>query len=88
MTKAFFTRVTADFYEASANGRDGNPDLNTLVWIVEAAKAQGLLSTLAGPQNTPSAGSNWSSAILRSSFLHAHGAAPRPRRTRARASGR
>ena len=54
VTKAFFMRVTADIYVASANGRDGNPDLNTLVWIVEAAKAQGRRFELVVTNDTPS----------------------------------
>jgi hypothetical protein len=37
----FFETITADRYVISANGRDGNPDLDTLVWIAQAAKAQG-----------------------------------------------
>jgi beta-lactamase superfamily II metal-dependent hydrolase len=37
-TKTFFRKVTADIYVASANGRDDNPDLATLIWIVEAAE--------------------------------------------------
>jgi hypothetical protein len=41
ITKTFFKTVTADTYVASANGRDDNPDLATLIWLVEAAKAQG-----------------------------------------------
>lgn len=40
LTRTFFRKVTADIYIASANGRDGNPDLATLIWIVEAAKKQ------------------------------------------------
>jgi hypothetical protein len=40
-TKRFFRAVTADTYVLSANGKDGNPDLATLIWIVEAAKDQG-----------------------------------------------
>ena len=36
-TRKFFSRVTADTYVASANGKDDNPDLATLIWIVEAA---------------------------------------------------
>mgnify|MGYP001040865155 CR=1 FL=1 len=39
--KEFFKTVTADKYVISANGRDGNPDLTTLTWIVRAAKEQG-----------------------------------------------
>jgi hypothetical protein len=40
ITKTFFKKVTADTYVASANGRDDNPDLATLIWLVEAAKDQ------------------------------------------------
>ncbi|MBZ0115261.1 MAG: hypothetical protein K8J08_22595 [Thermoanaerobaculia bacterium] len=36
-TKTFFRKVTADRYLISANGKDGNPDLPTLTWIVETA---------------------------------------------------
>jgi len=41
ITKTFFKTVTADIYVASANGKDDNPDLATLIWLVEAARAQG-----------------------------------------------
>ena len=41
VTKTFFKKVTADVYLASADGTNGNPDLATLIWIVEAAEAQG-----------------------------------------------
>ena len=40
-TLKFFQTVTADRYVISANGRDGNPDLDTLVWIAQSAKADG-----------------------------------------------
>jgi hypothetical protein len=33
----FFRKVTADSYLISANGRHGNPDLQTLLWIVDSA---------------------------------------------------
>lgn len=39
-TRTFFEKVTANNYVISANGRDENPDLATLIWIVEAAKEQ------------------------------------------------
>ena len=39
VSKAFFKKVTADEYVASADGTNDNPDLATLIWIVEAAKA-------------------------------------------------
>ena len=40
VTKAFFKKVTADEYIASANGKDGNPDYSTLSWLIAAAKEQ------------------------------------------------
>ena len=40
-TKTFFKRVTADTYVLSANGNPDNPDLATLIWIVESAKNAG-----------------------------------------------
>jgi hypothetical protein len=55
-TKRFFRKVTADTYVLSANGRDGNPDLATLIWIVEAAKAQGRSIELVLTNETPSLG--------------------------------
>jgi len=36
----FFKMITADTYVISANGKDGNPDLETLIWIVKGAKEQ------------------------------------------------
>lgn len=54
VTRKFFERVTADIYVASANGRDGNPDLPTLTWIVEAAKESGRAVTIAVTNRTPS----------------------------------
>jgi hypothetical protein len=40
ITKTFFRKVTADQYVASANGKDDNPDLATLIWLVETAHEQ------------------------------------------------
>jgi len=37
----FFRTLTADTYVISANGRYGNPDFETLQWIVSAAKDRG-----------------------------------------------
>jgi hypothetical protein len=37
-TRGFFDAITADTYVVSANGRYGNPDFDTLKWIVEGAK--------------------------------------------------
>lgn len=41
ITKTFFRKVTADRYVVSANGKNSNPDLATLIWLVEAAREQG-----------------------------------------------
>jgi len=41
VTKDFFSTITADTYIISGNGKHGNPDLATLIWMVEAAKEQG-----------------------------------------------
>lgn len=40
-TREFFRSVKANVYVISANGLYGNPDLATLIWIVEAAQEQG-----------------------------------------------
>lgn len=34
----FFETVTANYYIISANGRDDNPSLSTLKWILESGK--------------------------------------------------
>jgi len=39
ITREFFERVTADTYVVSADGRNGNPDLDPLLWLVDAARA-------------------------------------------------
>lgn len=54
ITKKFLKNVTADTYVASANGRDGNPDLATLIWIVETAEAQGRQVEIVVTNETPS----------------------------------
>jgi hypothetical protein len=50
----FFDRITADIYAVSANGRHGNPDYETLVWIVEAAKARRQAIEIYATYSTPS----------------------------------
>ncbi|MFN0168673.1 MAG: MBL fold metallo-hydrolase [Bryobacteraceae bacterium] len=52
ITKGFFKRVTADIYVASANGKDDNPDLATLIWLVEAARDQNRQVTIAVTNET------------------------------------
>jgi beta-lactamase superfamily II metal-dependent hydrolase len=54
VTKEFFKTVTADKYVISANGKYGNPDLDTLVWIVETAREQGRAIEIFATNQTPS----------------------------------
>ncbi len=53
-TKTFFKKVTADTYVISANGHPDNPDLSTLIWIVEAAKLQSRQIVIIATNGTPS----------------------------------
>lgn len=53
-TKTFFKKITADRYLVSADGKYGNPDLATLIWIVEAAQAAGREIELLATNETPS----------------------------------
>ena len=53
-TRKFFRLVTADTYVLSANGKDDNPDLATLLWIVEEAGKQGRQVELFATNDTPS----------------------------------
>lgn len=39
--RALFENITADTYVISADGKNGNPDIATLIWIVESSKADG-----------------------------------------------
>lgn len=39
-TRMLFEKITADTYVISADGKNGNPDITTLIWIVESAKAE------------------------------------------------
>lgn len=41
ITREFFRDVTADKYIISADGKHGNPDVPTMIWIVEEAAEQG-----------------------------------------------
>lgn len=53
-TATFFKKLTADTYVISANGKDDNPDYDTLKWIVEAAKSAGRQIEIVVTNNTPS----------------------------------
>jgi hypothetical protein len=54
ITKTFFKTVTADTYVVSANGKNDNPDLATLIWLVEAARDQDRQVELVVTNHTPS----------------------------------
>jgi len=53
MTKKFFRTVTADQYVVSANGKYDNPDLATLIWLVEAAHEQNREIEIVATNSTP-----------------------------------
>ncbi len=53
-TRAFFDAVTADTYVISANGKYGNPDLETLKWIVQSAHDAGRHITVVVTNETAS----------------------------------
>lgn len=53
-TRRFFRKVTADQYVISADGLHGNPDLATLIWIVEAACEDGRQIEILVTNETPS----------------------------------
>lgn len=52
--RRFLERVTADRYVISADGKDGNPDFETLVWIAETLRAQGRRAQIVATNRTPS----------------------------------
>lgn len=54
VTRKLFKAITADQYVISANGKDGNPDLATLIWVVEAAQEQGRSIEIFVTNQTPS----------------------------------
>lgn len=49
----FFRTLTAKTYVVSANGKYGNPDLDTLGWIATAAKERGEAVTIWATNETP-----------------------------------
>lgn len=53
-TRTFFRKVTADTYLISANGKDDNPDAETLAWIVEEAAAAARAIRIVVTNATPS----------------------------------
>jgi len=53
-TRTFFQQVTANTYVLSANGLHGNPDLATLIWVVESARKRRKKVELVATNKTPS----------------------------------
>ena len=53
-SRSFFQAVTADTYVISADGRYGNPDVDTLTWIVESGRRRGRPITLLVTNETES----------------------------------
>jgi beta-lactamase superfamily II metal-dependent hydrolase len=54
VNRRFLDRVTADRYVVSADGKDGNPDFETLVWLAEAIRKQGRRAQIVATNRTPS----------------------------------
>jgi beta-lactamase superfamily II metal-dependent hydrolase len=54
VTRDFFKEVTADTYVISADGTNGNPDEETLSWIIETAKEAGRKIQIIFTNETPS----------------------------------
>jgi hypothetical protein len=52
-SRKFFSQVTADVYVLSANGKDGNPDMPTLAWMVQAIKEQRRTAHIVATNMTP-----------------------------------
>jgi beta-lactamase superfamily II metal-dependent hydrolase len=53
VTPDFFNTVTADYYVISANGRDDNPSVNTLKWIIESVNKTKKPKTFVFTNSTP-----------------------------------
>ena len=49
----FFNTVSADYYVISANGRDDNPSVDTLKWIIESGNETKKLKKIVFTNNTP-----------------------------------
>jgi hypothetical protein len=53
VTRDLFRKITADRYVVSADGRYGNPDLSTFIWMAEAARDQGREIEIFATNETP-----------------------------------
>jgi beta-lactamase superfamily II metal-dependent hydrolase len=54
VTPELLEHITADTYVISANGKDDNPDFQTLEWLVQAADRQKRSFTIVATNETPS----------------------------------
>ena len=53
VSSEFFNKVNADYYVISANGRDDNPSIDTLRWIIESGNETKKLKKIVFTNNTP-----------------------------------
>ena len=53
VSRNFFKTVTADYYVISANGRDDNPSIDTLKWIIESGNKSKKSKKIVFTNNTP-----------------------------------
>ena len=53
VSRNFFKTVTADYYVISANGRDNNPSIDTLKWIIESGNKSKKSKKIIFTNNTP-----------------------------------
>ena len=72
-SRKFFSQVTADTYVFSADGTNGNPDLPTLAWLVQAIKEQRRHATLIFTNKTPTFERAVPGVLARRLRLHCRG---------------
>jgi len=53
VSQEFFNKVIADYYVISANGRDDNPSIDTLKWIIENGDKRRKFKKIVLTNNTP-----------------------------------
>jgi beta-lactamase superfamily II metal-dependent hydrolase len=53
VSREFFNTVYADYYVISANGRDDNPSIDTLKWIIESGNKTKKSKKIVFTNNTP-----------------------------------
>jgi len=68
----FFQQVTADHYVISANGRDGNPESETLEWIFEARGQEPFTLWLTNREGKPDLGPRLRDFVAAKRATHPH----------------